>query len=243
MAAARLGLAEVARRRGDYTQALEELDFARIESGLDAATAKQLKQRREAVVRERRRLLQLYSLVASGYASHEHYAELADLFARRSQWGLAAKMQRWAPPSPEHEEWLAYLLFRDGRYRDAYRIYARLAENENRSVLQLNAGIALASLGNDPAAVEAYDRVLQADPAHRLARLYLANAQLRMGSVESAAKNYRTFLDSGGASQPAERVRRILEQIAPELLPDEEQALVPPAPPPPEEEQEDEAAS
>ena len=243
MAAARMGVAEVERRRGDYTRALEELDLALIEPGLEAETAKRLRERREAVVRERRRLLELYSLAASGYASHEHYAELADLFARRSQWNLAAEMQRFAPPAPEQEEWLAYLLFRDGRYRDAYRIYAKLAESENRSVLQLNAGIALALLGNDPAAVAAYDRVLAADPAHRLARLYLANAQLRMGRVESAAKNYRTFLDAGGGSQPSERVRRILEQIAPELVPDDEQALVPPAPPPPEEEEEDEAAS
>ncbi len=241
MASARMGLAEVARRRGDYTLALEQLDLGLIEPELDAATEKLLSRRRADVVRERGRLRALYSLAASGYASHADYGELADIFASRSQWGLAAEMQRLAPPSPEQEEWLAYLLFQDGRYRDAYRIYTRLAAGQERTILQLNAGIALAQLGNDPAAVEAYDRVLQADPAHRLARLYLANAQLRMGSVGSAAKNYRTFLDSGGATQPAERVRRILKQIAPELLPDEEQALVPPAPPPPEEE-EDEAA-
>jgi tetratricopeptide (TPR) repeat protein len=243
MVRARMGLAEVARRRGDYTRALEELDVALLEPALDAKTTERLLHLRQAVARERRRLLELYSLAASGYASHEHYAELADLFARRSHWGQAARMQRLAPPGPEHEEWLAYLLFRDGRYRDAYRIYTRLAEEEDRSILRLNAGIALASLGNDPAAIEAYDHVLQKDPDHRLARLYLANAQLRMGSVDSAAKNYRTFLDSGGASQPAERVRRILQQIAPELLPDDEPALLPPAPPPPYEEAEDEAAS
>ncbi len=242
MASARIGLAEVARRRGDYKRALEELDFALSVPDLDTATTKRLQQRREAVVHERERLLELYWLATSGFASPEHYAELADLFARRTRWGLAAQMQRLAPPSPAHEEWLAYLLFRDGRYREAYRIYARLAEDENRLVLQLNAGIALATLGNDAAAMEAYDRVLQADPASRLARLYLANAQLRTGSVESAAKNYKAFLDSGGATQLAERVRRILQQIAPDLLPDEEPALLPPAPPPPEEE-EDEAAS
>jgi tetratricopeptide (TPR) repeat protein len=240
MAEARIGLAEVARRDGDYVLAQAELAEALKQPELDPELEQRISDRLVAVVRERQRLGELHSLVATGHASHKDYGELADLYVRRSQWGLAAELQYWAPPSPEQREWLAYLLFRDGQYREAYRIYAELSETRTDSVLRLNAGIALAWLGNDPAAVEAYDQVLAADPEHRLARLYLANAQLRLGAVESAAKNYRTFLDAGGASEPAERVRRILTQIAPELLPDEPQALIPPAPPPPEFEEEEE---
>ena len=239
MAEARMGLAEVARRNGDYVLSLEELAEALNQPDLDAELEQRLSDRMVAVVRERQRLHRLHSMVATGHAGHEHYGELADLYVRRNQWDLAAQLQRWAPPSSEQREWLAYLLFRDGQYREAYRIYAELAQATDDLVLQLNAGIALAWLGNDPAAVEAYNRVLAADPESRLARLYLANAQLRLGSVEPAAKNYRTFLDAGGASESAERVRRILTQIAPELVPDEPPPLVPPAPPPPEESEEE----
>jgi thioredoxin-like negative regulator of GroEL len=153
-------------------------------------------------------------------------------------------MQRRAPASPNGDEWLAFLLFQDGKYREAHGIYSRLAESEGRIELQLNAGIALALLGNDGAAAREYDAVLQSDPGHARARLYLANAQLRMGRLESAAKNYRTYLDAGGASEPTERVRRILMQIAPDLLPPEDEAVVPPAelPPPPDEDNEETAS-
>lgn len=235
MTEARIGLAEVARRKGDYVLARVELAEALKQPELNPELEQRVSDRLVAVARERRRLRELHQLVANGQASHRDYAELSDLYVRRNQWDLAAELQRWAPPSREQREWLAYLLFRDGRYREAYRIYSELSAtaDDGNTVLPLNAGIALAWLGNDPAAIEAYQRVLGTDPEHRLARLYLANAQLRLGNVEAAARNYRTFLDAGGASEPAERVRRILGQIAPELVPDEPPPLVPDAPPAP----------
>ncbi len=234
LAEARIGLAEVARRRGDYDLAAEELNRALADPELDAAMIERLLERRTKMAQEHRRVNQIYWLIVGGQAAREHYGELADILARAGQWGQAAELQRWAPPSPEQREWLAYLLFRDGRYREAYQIYEKLAAADRGGVLELNAGVALARLGNDPAAAESYHRVLEADPEARLARLYLANAQLRMGQVEAAARNYRTFLDASGGGEAAERVRRILGQIAPDLLPGKSEPLVPePLPPRP----------
>ena len=165
--------------------------------------------------------------------------------ARRGLWGDAAELLRDAPSSADNDEWLAYLLFQDGGYREAHEIYARLAAGGVRDDLLLNAGVALALLGSDQRAARQFGAILETDPGHRLARLYLANAQLRLGRADVAAENYRAYLDVDPSSEPAERVRRILEQIAPELLPEGlDEPLVPgprPAPPPDAEEQETES--
>jgi tetratricopeptide (TPR) repeat protein len=238
----RIGLAQVARRRGDYELAVLEIDAALRIPHLETTMVDRLHEVREVVEAEELRVAELESRVAAGGASPEDYAELADILARRGLWGDAAEMQRRAPASPDGDEWLAFLLLQDGRYRDAYGIYSRLAQSEGRLELQLNAGIALALLGNDGAAVREYDAILQSVPEHATARLYLANAQLRMGQLDAAAQNYRTYLDAGGASEPTERVRRILKQIAPELLPPEDESVVPPAEArPPRDENEEEA--
>jgi tetratricopeptide (TPR) repeat protein len=229
----RLGLAQVARRRGDYEMAVLQIDTALNIPRLETTAVNRLIEVRAAVEAEESNVAELESRIAAGQATAADHTELADILARRGMWGEAAERLRRAPPSPDHDEWLAFLLFHDGQYRQAHAIYSRLAESEGRRDLQLNAAVALALLGNDAAAARAYDDILQADPGHRMARLYLANAQLRMGRHDSAARNYRAYLDAGGPSEPAERVRRILRQIAPELAPPEDESLVPPAPPPP----------
>ena len=225
----RIGLAQVARRRGDYELAVLEIVAALNIPDLETTMVDRLHEVREVVEAEELRVAELESRVAAGNAAPEDYADLADILARRGLWGDAAEMQRRAPASPDGDEWLAFLLFQDGKYREAYGIYSRLAENDRRIELQLNAGIALALLGNDGAATREYDAILRSDPGHATARLYLANAQLRMGRLDAAAKNYRAYLDAGGASEPTERVRRILKQIAPNLLPPEDESVVPPA--------------
>ena len=73
--------------------------------------------------------------------------------------------------------------------------------------------------------------VLADDPSHKLAHLYLGNAMLRMRRPREAAASYRAFLDAGGENKSAERVRRILKQIAPETLPPETDSLLPEVPP------------
>jgi tetratricopeptide (TPR) repeat protein len=243
----RIGLAQIARRRGDYELAVLEIAAALSIPDLETEMVDRLHAVREAVEAEELRVAELESRVAAGEAASEDYAELADILARRGLWGDAAEMLRRAPVSPDGEEWLAFLLLQDGKYREAYGIYSRLADSEGRTDLRLNAGIALALLGNDGAAAREYEAILQSDPGHATARLYLANAQLRMGRLDAAAKNYRTYLDAGGAKEPTERVRRILKQIAPDLLPPEDESIVPPAdhlpPPPPPAEDDEETES
>ncbi len=228
----RIGLAQLRRRRGDYAGAIREIASALELTGLGASTIGRLEALRPAIEAEARRAAELEARVAAGDGGPEDHAELADLLARRGAWAAAATHQRRAPPSPEGAEWLAYLLVQDGQYREAHGIYSRLAAGSGDLDLRLNAGVALALLGRDAAAALEFEAILATDPAHALARLYLANAQLRLGRIEVAAASYRAFLDGGGPSESAERVRRILKQIAPELAPLEQEPLVPPAPPP-----------
>jgi tetratricopeptide (TPR) repeat protein len=203
---------------------------------LDTVMHDQLVELREAIEAEELRVAELASRAAAGLATPEDHAELAAIMARRGLWGDAAELLRGAPASADNDEWLAYLLFQDGRYREAHEIYTRLAGGGERDDLLLNAGVALALLGSDQRAARQFGAILETDPGHRLARLYLANAQLRLGRADVAAKNYRAYLDVDPSSEPAERVRRILEQIAPELVPEGlDEPLVPgprPAPPP-----------
>ena len=46
---------------------------------------------------------------------------------------------------------------------------------------------------------------------------------LRQGREAEAIDAYKAFLAGGGSGENAERVRRILEQIAPEALPEKEE--------------------
>ena len=74
-------------------------------------------------------------------------------------------------------------------------------------------------LGDDGAAVDMYRRALDIDPGNRTATLFLANALLRLGNHDEAVESYTSFLQNAERGEWAERVRRILEQIAPEVLP------------------------
>jgi tetratricopeptide (TPR) repeat protein len=217
------------------------VDAALAIRGLDAVTARELQAFRESVERERQRSDELEARIRSGEATPEEHAELARILAGRGQWLSAAELQRVAPPSTDQREILAYMLFEAGRFREAHEIWGALAEESGRASLRLNDGVALALLGDDQAAAQSFRRVLEAEPQHDLARLYLANALLRLGDVRPAAESYKAYLDVVGEPDAAERVRRILQQIAPDLLPAPTGPLVPePLPPrPPEPDEED----
>jgi tetratricopeptide (TPR) repeat protein len=228
----RIGLAQVERRRGDYASALLHVATALALPDLGTKIIDRLAVLRAELEAEALRAALLESRIASGEGTPEERGELAAILARRGQWNEAAELQR-APASPEQEEWLAYLLFQAGRYREAHGIWSRLvsaAPEEARLDLRLNAGVALALLGDDAAAAEAFRGVLDAEPGHGLARLYLANALLRQGQTAAAARDYRAYLETDASSAAAERVRRILRQVAPELLPaTDAEPLVPPS--------------
>jgi cytochrome c-type biogenesis protein CcmH/NrfG len=58
-------------------------------------------------------------------------------------------------------------------------------------------------------------RALAAEPGNLRARLYLANSLVRLGRDAEAATRYREFLAGSPEGAAAERVRKILDRLAP----------------------------
>jgi tetratricopeptide (TPR) repeat protein len=226
---ARQGLAEVARRRGLYELALGQIDLALADERLDAASVQRLMKFREDVETERNRIAPLEERVRLGEATAADSAALALIYSGRGMWPEAIEMQLNAGGGPSERERLAYMLFKANRFREAHEIYASLAES-GAAALALNDGVSLAMLGDDEAAVAAYRRALESEPDLAPAKLYLANALLRLGRSEAAVDAYTEYLDRNNSGESAERVRRILMQIAPDRLPP---SVSPIAPPPP----------
>jgi tetratricopeptide (TPR) repeat protein len=225
------GLAEVARRRGEYQSALQTLDVALADLRLDARTRKKLEEFREEVAKEQIEMKAMYDRIQSGEASPTDYATLAELYAGRAEWGEAVELQRHAGPDAEQRTRLAYMLFQNHAYREAHTVYSELARARRSPELELNSGVCLALLGNDQGAVEAYQRTLELQPDNTLARLYLGNALLRMGQVDPAVEEYSIFLSRHSEGENAERVRRILAVLAPEAVPQAPAQPVGPTPP------------
>jgi tetratricopeptide (TPR) repeat protein len=215
---ARQGLAEVARRHGEYASALEHLDAALQDARIDPTTAGRLQQARAAIVAEQTQLAELESRAQQGNAAPEELSRLSAIYGRRGLWERAVDYQEQAASSPEQRERLAYAFIQAGRFREGQRLYAELARERDRAPLHLNLGISLAMLGDDAAAIEAYRRALELQPDLAAARVYTANALLRLGRTPEAAQTYKAYLDAAPAGEAAERVRRILRQIAPELV-------------------------
>lgn len=229
---ARHGLAEVARRRGEYELALGQIDQALADPRMDARMSSNLEKFRERVETERDEIARLEQRVADGEAGPDEYSALALIYASRGMWDEAAALEVRGVPGPGQQERVAYMLFQAGRYREAHEIYAQLAAAERGASREVNDGVSLALLGDDEQAAAAFRRALEAEPENRTAQLYLANAMLRLGRRDEAAGAYKSFLDLGSGGEAAERVRRILKQIAPELLPPEAKPLEPPPEPP-----------
>jgi tetratricopeptide (TPR) repeat protein len=176
-------------------------------------------------VLEQARVAELEASVTGWTATPEESGELARIYADRGRWARAIELQRYAGDSPETLETLAYMLFRADRFREAQELYAELSAAGGRADLVINDGVSFARLGDDVAAVAAYRQALALDPTSWKAQLYLGNALLRLGQREEAIEAYRQFLGVGEDGESAERIRRILKQIAPQALPDFEPAL------------------
>lgn len=226
---ARIGLAEVARIRGEYDGALSQIATAASDPRLDAAIRKRLAEIDRTLRREKTRFAELQAILASGGATPADYAELARIFASRREWDRALQLQRSAGAEPESAERLAYMLFQADRFREAHKLYSELAERTGRADLRINDGVSMARLGDDAAAVEAFRDALTVDPQSRMAHLYMGNSLLRLGRREQAIDAYAEFLARGRKGEAAERVRRILQQIAPQSLPEPEAVVEPQA--------------
>jgi tetratricopeptide (TPR) repeat protein len=222
------GLAEVARRRGQYELSLERVDVALGDPRLDAILAGRFRTYRAEVLEEKENFERLEALVDTCEAESDHYSELALIYADRRLWEHASELQRQVDPSPEQRERLAFMLFRANRFREAHEIYSELLTETASATAAVNDGVTLAMLGDDDAAVAMYRKALDLDPDNRTATLFLANALLRLGHHDEAVESYSIFLKDAERGEWAERVRRMLEQIAPETLPPARKPLEPP---------------
>ncbi len=228
---ARLGLARVARRRGEYAAALEQLDIALNDPRTSARSAARLEHFRGTIESEEVEVRRLEALIAeAAKITPEDLDTLSMIHARRAMWESAAELVAEAGLDPEREDRRAYMLFQAGHFGEAHEIYSRLAEDRDDAELELNSGVALALLGNDEGAVAAYGRALTLEPGRLEARLYLGNSLLRLGRELPAVAAYTQFLDEASGGESAERVRRILRQIAPDSLPPPPDATQPGAP-------------
>jgi len=223
----RAGLGAVAYRRGEFDKALADIDAALVHPRLDALMKKRLAGYRETIAAEAEEVSTLIARVEEKTATPEEHARLAELAVSRGLWQPAVDLQRGAPDTPPQRERLAYMLFKAGQYREAHSIYSELALESQNPDLQLNTAVSLALLGDNAGAAEAYRRVLEIDPGNRRALVYLGNALLRMGRNGDAAQAYAASLAGEVEGETAERIRRILLQIAPELIPEEEEAPPP----------------
>jgi tetratricopeptide (TPR) repeat protein len=232
------GMAEIHRRRGDYAGAIQELDPILQDPRTDTATRTRVEERKAKMAVERDDLARLEAAIAGGSATEGDKRALAAIYAGRRMWVRAADLQMESGPEGAERERLAYYEFRAGRYRASHEIYRDLARNGGRADLEVNAGVALAQLGENDGAAAAFERALTIDPAQERATLYLGNALLRLGKKDEAVRSYRAFLEGSRGGELAERVRRILSEIAPESVPVKPvPATPPPAPNPPEKEQ------
>ncbi len=227
------GLAEVSRRRGEYDAAFGYLDTALGDERIEPRIAQRLTEFRAVLEAEQARLIALEQRVADGTATPADHRALARVYVDRADWETALEYQRGAPAEPADRELLAFLLFKTGRYRDAHGVFAGLARDAGRADLELNDGVTLSLLGDHAGALEAYGRALAIEPDNSLALLYRGNALMRLGRDGDAVVAYKAFLDRGGFGEDEERVRRILEQIAPGAVP-VRPPLFPDAPPAPE---------
>ena len=98
------GLAEVARRRGQYELSLERIDAALGDPRLDAILAGRFETYRAEVVEEKQNFERLEALVDTGEAESDHYSELALIYADRRLWERASELQRQVAPSAEQRE-------------------------------------------------------------------------------------------------------------------------------------------
>jgi tetratricopeptide (TPR) repeat protein len=210
------GLAEIARRGGDFAGAAAQLDLALADPRTDRRTREALTKRRAALVLEGERSRALAALVDGGTATPADRREFAALLAARGDWDKAADLYAAvAQDDAAGRELLAFYLFRAGRFKAAHEAYAALARAGGRADLEVNDGAALARIGDDERAKEAFERALTIDPSQKTARLYLANALLRLGRSDDAQAAYKSFLAAFPNGEAAEQVRRILAALQP----------------------------
>jgi tetratricopeptide (TPR) repeat protein len=111
-----------------------------------------------------------------------------------------AALRRAAEASPANlglQEAYARGLITSGRDADAYALYQRLLERlPNNADALVNYGLLAQRLGHPEEAVDSWQRAVAADPTQTHAQLYLAQSLEQRGETQSAARHYRTYLET-----------------------------------------------
>ncbi len=101
------------------------------------------------------------------------------------------------------QESYARSLIDSGRYDEAYANYQEFLERfPNDADALVNYGLLAARFQHPEAAIDAWNKALEIDPSESNAHLYLAHAYDESGSVASAARHWRAYLDSPPAQSP-----------------------------------------
>ena len=115
-------------------------------------------------------------------------------------------LRRAAESNPANlslQEAYARGLITAGRDADAYALYRQLLERlPNNADALVNYGLLAQRLGHPEEAVDSWQRAVAADPTQTNAQLYLARSLEQRGETQSAARHYRTYLQTV-AKRPA----------------------------------------
>ena len=211
--AARLGQAEIERRRGSYDAAIVELDEALADDRLGARDIRRINAARNRIVEEQTHWIALNTRIDEGTATDDDRRTLALVFAERGDYPAAQDLQNGIVDTNADREFLAWLNFQTGSFRAAREGYRILAEETGSAEAFLNLGVSQARLGRDAEAIQSFERALEIDPALREARLYLGNALLRLGREKEALEIWPPIAFSEQRDAVAERVRRVMEGL------------------------------
>jgi tetratricopeptide (TPR) repeat protein len=111
------------------------------------------------------------------------------------------------------QESYARALIDSGRYDEAYANYQKFLERfPNDADALVNYGLLAARFQHPEAAIDAWNKALDIDPAQANAHLYLAHAYDESGSFASAARHWKAYLDAPPAqsSDPSATTSQIV---------------------------------
>ena len=219
-------LAELRRAQGDLAGAQEGLK-ARYDRGIDDPRLKRVAHDSLTSLRaDAERAAALRAAAAASPGTPSATIDLARFLAKQRAHLQAAEMLEGAArttaggpedPAVLFEAAMEYLAAR--RQARAIALFDRLAADaagppDLRAAALFNRGVASGAAGLDPEAVQSFRDCLALHPDDAQALLYLGNALLRLGQREEARASYAAYLEKAGPGSEADRVRRLVQDLA-----------------------------
>ena len=127
------GMAEIARRGGDYATALEQIDAGLADDRLRKVERSDLEQFRADVAAEEIRLNKLLVAMDEQTATTSDYSLLARIHARRGEWAQAAAMEQLGENSTPGL--LGYYLLQAGNFAAAEQFYRNYPDTSGNPMI------------------------------------------------------------------------------------------------------------